>query len=260
MSPAAELENLRVVLGGRTILDDVSFALRAGELTVLIGPNGAGKSTLLRAMAGIQDFGGQIRLGGKDSKFLPARERARRVAWLAQGGRIHWGLTVAEIVALGRAPHAGGARLTAGDVEIVARVLDACGLRSEAARSVAELSGGERARVLFARALAVEAPLLLVDEPVASLDPAQQIAAMRLLRAETAKGRSVVAVLHDLSLALRYADRVIALDRGRLVADAAPDRLCESGALDRLYGLRFVHARKDGVRLTGAREEHDGAH
>jgi len=250
----AQLDHISAQAPGRIILDDLSLTVRGGEFIALIGPNGAGKSTLLRVMAGLMRCRGRAALGGDALALLDARARARRVSYLTQGGAIHWGLTVRDVVALGRLPFSGGGRLTAADAAIVARVIDDCGLGDIAGRPADELSGGERARVLFARALAVEAPLLLVDEPVASLDPAHQIGVMKMLRGQTAQGRAVVAVLHDLGLALRYATKIVALDRGRIVADGTPAEIVAGGVLDRLYGLRFVHASQDGVAMTGAHE------
>ena len=180
MGVVAALEAIRVAVPDRVILDGVSLRLNAGEVVALIGPNGAGKSTLLRAAAGLTPCEGDIAFSGLPLRALGARERARRVAYLAQGGSIHWGLSVREIVALGRLPHGGGA-FSARDADVVARVIAECGLDSIADRRADELSGGEKARALFARALAVEAPLLLVDEPAASLDPAQQLSVMSLL-------------------------------------------------------------------------------
>ena len=251
---AAHLNHVRVATPERVILDDVSLELRHGELTALIGPNGAGKSTLLRTLAGLQACEGGVRLGGRDLAALAPRERARAIAYLAQGGQIHWGLSVREIVALGRTPHSGGGRLSPRDAEAVARALADCGLGEDADRPVTQLSGGERARVLFARALAVEAPLLAVDEPVASLDPAQQMAVMKLLAARTRAGGAVIAVLHDLGLALRYADRIVALGAGRVAADGPPRDIAASGALDRLYGLHFIHGTAGGVATIAARD------
>lgn len=252
---AARLDHVGVRTPDRVILADVSLALRPGELVVLIGPNGAGKSTLLRVLAGLLRPTGEVFLGDAAMRALDAPARARRVAYLAQGGLIHWGLTVRDIVALGRLPFTGGGRLGPQDAAIVARVIAECGLEDLAARPADELSGGERARALFARALAVQAPLLLVDEPIASLDPAQQIGVMNHLRAQARHGRAVVAVLHDLGLALRYADRIVALDLGRVVADAPPADIVRSGALDRLYGVRFLHASHGDIVMTAAADE-----
>lgn len=256
----AELDHIGVHVPGRAILDDLSLTVESGEFIALIGPNGAGKSTLLRVMAGVLGCTGGVSLGGQPIGALAARQRARRVSYLTQGGAIHWGLTVHDIVALGRLPFTGGGRLAAADAAIVARVIDDCGLGDIGGRPADALSGGERARVLFARALAVEAPLLLVDEPVASLDPAHQIGVMKMLRGQTTQGRAVVAVLHDLGLALRYATRIVALDRGRIVAGGTPAEIVAGGVLDRLYGLRFVHACQDGVAMTGAHEPSPAMH
>lgn len=231
------LEDVSVRLGGRAVVTHVSAAL-AGGVTGLIGPNGAGKSSLVRAIAGLAACGGAVRIDGTDVAALDAGARAKRIAYLPQGQTVHWPLTVERLVALGRLPHLPPfARPGARDGEAIERALARTGLEDLRDRGIDTLSGGERARVLLARALAVEAPLLLVDEPLAALDPAHQIEIMALLRAEAAQGVTVLAVLHDLTIAARWCDRLLLLDRGRLVADGAPDAVLTADRIAAVYGV-----------------------
>ena len=167
------------------VLRDISLSLPAGRLVALVGPNGAGKTTLLRALAGLVPSQGAIDVGGDALSSLPLRERARRFAYLPQGHVVHWPLPARDIVALGRYPHGATdpARLTPKDAEAVLRAMQATDVVEFSERRVTELSGGERSRVALARVLAVEAPVILADEPTASLDPRYQIDVMRNLRA-----------------------------------------------------------------------------
>lgn len=217
------ISGLHASLGGARVLRGVSLDLEGPSFIGLIGPNGVGKTTLVRAVANLIPFKGAITLDGIAVGAMEARARARTLAYLAQGAESHWPLTVERLVALGRLPHLEPFRAPRpADEEAIERALrlaDIAGLR---ARDVLTLSGGERARVLLARALAVEALLLLVDEPVSSLDLYHQIGVMEVLRSYASGGRMVVAVLHDLSLAARYCDRLILLNEGRIHSDGAP--------------------------------------
>jgi iron complex transport system ATP-binding protein len=215
---------LNVTLAGRLVLNDVSLALSSGHLVALVGPNGAGKTTLLRALAGLVPSDGAIEVGGAALSSLSLRERARRFAYLPQGHVVHWPLAARDIVALGRYPHGATdpARLTPKDTEAVLRAMQATDVMEFSERRVTELSGGERSRVALARVLAVEAPVILADEPTASLDPRHQFDVMKSLRASADKGVLVIVVTHDLGLAARFADTVLVLSDGRLVSRGAP--------------------------------------
>src|ERR1700676_3657271 len=216
--------SVNVKLSGRAVLHDVSLALSAGHLVALFGPNGAGKTTLLRALAGLVPSEGAIHVAGDALSSLTLRERARRFAYLPQGHIVYWPLLARDIVALGRYPHGATdpARLTPRDTEAVLRAMRLTDVMEFGARRITELSGGERSRVALARVLAVEAPVILADEPTASLDPRHQFDVMRSLRAAAGKGVLVIVVTHDLGLAARFADTVLVLSEGGLVSQGAP--------------------------------------
>jgi iron complex transport system ATP-binding protein len=227
-------ESLAVRLDDRIVLDGVSLALGPGALVALVGPNGAGKSTLVRALAGlVPPEAGQVTLDGAPVAALAPRARARRIAWLEQGARAAWGMTVREIASLGRLPHGDAAAAP------VAAALAAVGLDHMADRRIDRLSGGEARRAMIARVLATAPEVLLLDEPCADLDPAQGFAVMRLLRREAEAGRAVVVVLHDLALAARFADRMALLDAGRLVADGPPGTVMADAVAGRVFGVRI---------------------
>src|SRR6202140_4633533 len=181
---------VNVKLSGRAVLNDISLALSAGHLVALVGPNGAGKTTLLRALAGLVPSDGVINVEGEALSSLTLRERARRFAYLPQGHIVHWPLPARDIVALGRYPHGATdpARLTAKDAEAVLRAMQAADVMEFSERRVTELSGGEAGRVALARVFAVEAPVILADEPTSSLDPRHQIDVMKGLRTAADKG------------------------------------------------------------------------
>jgi iron complex transport system ATP-binding protein len=232
-------ECVSVRLGKPTVLSGISLRLRTGALTVVVGPNGAGKTTLLRTLAGlVVPVEGRVVLDGTDLHRVRPSERARAIAYLPQGGAIAWPLPVEEVVALGRMPHGEGpSHLRPEGRQAVADAMAQVGLAGFEQRPASELSGGERARVLLARALAVGAPVLLADEPVAALDPRHQLVVLEVLKARAAAGGTAVAVMHDLALAARFADEIVLLDSGRLRACGPPGEVLTPAALAESFGI-----------------------
>ena len=232
------LDHVGVRLGRRDVVAGVSAAFAAGTLTGIVGPNGAGKSTLARAMLALIPATGRVLLDGADVATTPRAALARRIAYLPQGQTLHWPLTVERLVGLGRLPHlAPMSRISDRDAAAITRAMRRADVIDLRDRIATELSGGERARVLFARALAVEAPALIADEPLASLDPGHQIDVMELMRAEADAGALVIAVLHDLTMAARYCNRLLLIDDGRIVADGAPADVLTPERLRAVYGI-----------------------
>ncbi len=239
---------LCVDLGGRAVLHDLSLTLGAGW-TAIVGPNGAGKSTLLRALAGLLPASaGSVQLDGRGLHEHSARSRGRLIAWLAQQGEAVGDLSAIDIVRLGRLPHHGlWASPSAADEAAVQQAMAETEATPFATRRLNELSGGERQRVLLARALAVQAPVLLLDEPTSHLDAPHQRALLGGLLQRARAGAVVVTVLHDLSLALA-ADRVVVVAAGHVVADGAP----ADAALQATLAEVFDHAVTiEAVRANG---------
>lgn len=239
------VQNLSADLGKRQVLHGVSFDVNAGEFVGLIGPNGAGKSTLLRALLNIVPSHGDISFAGQTQ--LKPGEQARLVSYLPQEREIAWPVTVERLVALGRAPYVS-AFSSPGERDLAA--IRAAMVRMEieefADRPATELSGGEQARVLIARALAQEAPLMLADEPTAGLDPAHQIALMKTFAGLASEGSSVVACLHDLGLAARFCTRLLLLEGGRIVADGSPRKVLTQERLRAIYKVETFLAEHEG--------------
>lgn len=227
------LDRLSVIRRGRAVVQDVSLRVGAGEVLGLIGANGAGKTTLMRAALGLLPHQGHSSLAA-----LPPGPRARAAAWMPQSREIAWPVAVEVLVALGRVPHlAPGQRLSVADQAAVERAMAQTEVSAFRHRSATELSGGEQARVLLARALAQDTPLLLADEPIAGLDPAHQISTMQAFAALAGEGRSVIVSLHDLGLAVRHCTRLVVLERGRIVADGPPLAVLTPERLRQSFGI-----------------------
>ena len=241
-------QGLTVTAAGVTLVRDATFRLRPGELVTLLGPNGAGKTTLLRGAIGLKPCAsGRARIDGQDTAHMVPRHRARRLAYLPQNRSLAWPNPVRDVVALGRFSHGAAlGRLPGADRQAVERALTSCDLERLAGRSTATLSGGELARVHCARAFAAEAPLLIADEPVAELDPYHQFRVMDLIRDFVNRGGGALAVLHDVVLARRYADRFIWMKDGRIVAGGPPAETLSASRLAEIYAVR---GRVEGDRV-----------
>ncbi|WP_076073220.1 ABC transporter ATP-binding protein [Sphingomonas montana] len=246
------MTDLSVRLAGRTVLDGVTATVPPGALVGVVGPNGAGKSTLARAVAGLlPPSAGSVRIDGRDVGAVPAGDRARTIAYLPQGQILEWPLSVARLVALGRLPYlTAAARIAPADAQAIERALATADVADLRDRVATELSGGERARVLLARALAVEAPVLIVDEPLAALDPGHQLHVMAMLEGLARGGATVLVVLHDLGMAQRFCARLLMLDAGRLVADGPPEMVLTAERLAAVYGVRAWVGVVDGRRTV----------
>jgi iron complex transport system ATP-binding protein len=240
---AIATERLRVRLGGREILHGLDLTLPAGRWTAIVGPNGAGKTTLLRSLAQLLPYEGVVRLAGRPAREWSGRERARLVAWLGQGEASAHDLLASDVAMLGRLPYQSWLgspdERDAAAVEAAMRETQCWDWR---ARPLASLSGGERQRVLLARALAVQAPLLLMDEPLANLDPPHQADWLRIVRAHVQRGGTALSVLHETTMALQ-ADDLLVLDAGTVAHHGACADPATHRALERVFrGRLSVHA------------------
>jgi len=240
-------KQLEVQFGKRVALAPVDLEFQLGEFVALVGPNGAGKTTLLRALGGLLATRGQVLFGSIPLTDLGSRNRARTLSYLPQGGEAHWPVSVLDLVALGRLPHRRfGQNLSGEDLAAVRRALALTDVEALQDRSIRTLSSGERARVLLARALAVEAPILLVDEPTATLDPYHQLQIMEVLAEYAARPALVIAVMHDLALASRFCQRVILLDQGERVADGDTQTVLQQPELEESYRVQLLRHEHDG--------------
>jgi iron complex transport system ATP-binding protein len=254
MTAALVADNLTVRRGGALLLDGLSLTLGPTGSVAIIGPNGAGKSTLLKVLAGIDaPTSGQARLGDRVLASLSGASRAATIGFLPQHFEPHWDLSVAELVRLGaeRASARHTSRLPADAVE---RTFSTFELEGLDARRWSTLSGGERARVLLASVLVVDPPVLLADEPAASLDIRHRLDVVGALGSRGADRLSVV-VVHDLDLAFRFFDRVVLMDRGRIVADEMAAVLLNDPRLDQVFGVRFERLQtSDGWLLRAIKD------
>jgi iron complex transport system ATP-binding protein len=237
---AIQAENIWTSAGKVPILHGITLPLAAGRWTSIVGPNGAGKSTLLRVLAGLQAGRGSVQLLGRPLGDWPRRERARALSWLGQNEVAADDLTVYDVAMLGRLPHQGWMQPpSAADHAAVEQALRSTQAWDWRHRALGQLSGGERQRVLLARALAVQAQVLLMDEPLANLDPPHQADWLLLVRALVAQGRTVISVLHELSLALQ-ADDVVVLAEGRLRHHGAATDTSTHRALEAVFDQRIA--------------------
>lgn len=220
VQPLLEVRDLAIAYGARRALAGVDLELEAGSIVGLLGPNGAGKSTLVRALSGVLGgFTGSVRVEGDDLRSLSRKEIARRIAVVPQEPRFDFPFTALEVVVMGRHPHLSGLAFeSASDLAIARQALDRCGALALAGRPIDQLSSGERQRIVFARALAQQAKILLLDEPASFLDLRFQVELFDRVRDLADEGTGAIAILHDLNLAAEYCDRIILLHGGRVVA------------------------------------------
>ena len=234
-----EARNLSMGYAQTRIIEDLDLLIPSGHVSAIVGPNGCGKSTLLAGLARLhKPISGSVLLDGKAIGSLPSREVARRLALLPQDASAPDGLTVSELIRFGRQPHQSLLRQwSEEDQAIVDAALAAADLIELADRPLESMSGGQRQRAWIAMAIAQATPLLLLDEPTSALDLGHQIEVFELIRQLAAAGKTIVMVVHDLSSACRYADHLIAMHQGRIVASGRPDDIVTSALVERLYGV-----------------------
>lgn len=232
------LRQLSVTIQRKTLVQNINCQLHSGQLIGLLGTNGAGKTSLLKAIAGLIHYSGEMQFNQTLAKTLTRADYAKQVAYLAQKQSVHWALSVEQIVQLGRLPHLSAWQtLSLADKAIVQSVMQQTNTIDFAMRPITELSGGEQARVLLARAMAVQAPILLADEPVTSLDPYHQLRVMELLKHYAQQGHIVIAVLHDFNLAMQFCQQILLLHEGQLIADGQPYEVLTPVHLMQVYQL-----------------------
>jgi iron complex transport system ATP-binding protein len=242
-------DKVSVGLGGAKVVSDATFGVTNGELVAVLGANGAGKSSLIKAGLGLLACdSGAVLLDGQNPAKLPTGVRARQVAYLPQSRPLAWPLSVRDVVALGRfAFGAAPGRLGKADADAVEAAIGACNIVHLADRATDTLSGGELARVHVARALAAQAPLLVADEPTAALDPAQALGVTQVVADFCAKGGAALVILHDISLAARFASRIIVMSQGAILVDAPPTQALTPDILRRAFGIDARLAEIDGT-------------
>lgn len=241
MVPVTEIlafEALSLTLRGRKILNDISGRFQPGRVTVILGANGAGKSSLLSCLSGLREpQSGTVTLGDRALLSLEGKERGQLIGLLPQRPDIHWNVDVKTLVGLGRLPHSRRWGMSANDHQAVARAMAATDCTELSARKAMRLSGGEQGRVLLARVLAGEPQWLLADEPLASLDPAHQFDVLERLKNYAAAGNGVIVVLHDLTQAARFADDIMIMKEGTILAAGLRDHVMTADIMAQAYGV-----------------------
>lgn len=240
------VNKLSVFRGKQQVLHDTTLDVSHGEFVGLLGPNGAGKSTLLKAVLGLVKSTGSIHFEGVNGRSMREIERARHASYLPQEREVNWQFTVRNIVSLGQAGRAPiHAETRSGREDVIVDAMRRIDVSHLQYRRITELSGGEQARVLIARALAQDTPLLLADEPAAGLDPAHQIGLMERLHELASEGKSVIACLHEIPLAARWCSRIVVMNNGTIVADGPAGEVLNDTLISQVYGVRTYMAKTD---------------
>ena len=244
---ALRARGLSVTLGGRTVLHDVELEAHPGEVLALLGPNGAGKSTLLKALAGLLPYEGSVEIAATDVAALSPRNRARRISYVPQRSLLRSALSVEEVVALGRYVHGGSfGGMSKSDQEAIDHALMTAHADALRDRIFTQLSVGEQQRVLLARALASDAPILLLDEPTAALDVGEAMAVLRLIRTLAARKHTLVVVLHDLADALSTTDRALLLKDGCVIEQGDTREVISAEPIRAVYGVKLIENARIG--------------
>lgn len=242
MTALLAADGVSVARGGREVVRDAAFDIAAGDLVAVVGANGAGKSTLLKCLSGLlAPKAGVVRWRGESVHAMDRRARARRIAYLPQDRAVHWALNSERIVALGRLPHrAFAAGESEGDRVAIERAMRSMDVMQFSQRPIATLSGGEQARVLIARTLAQDAEVIVADEPTSGLDPAHALAVFNEFKRIAAQDRAVIVALHDLSLAARYATRIIVMKKGACIANGPPAQALSTTTLAEAFNIEAL--------------------
>ena len=244
--------NVSVSLGGRRVLRSVDLAASPGEVLALLGPNGAGKSTLLKALAGLVPYEGSVELGGSDLSSLSPQQRAKRISYVPQRSLLRSALSVRDVVALGRYAHVGGfGGLSKNDSEAIDHALETAHADTLRDRIFTQLSVGEQQRVLLARALASDAPILLLDEPTAALDVGEGMAVLALIRRLAERRHTIIVVLHDLADARSTTDRALLLKEGRVIEQGKTEDVVAPEPIRNVYGVRLIENARIGFMPDG---------